>query len=140
MARIKKAQLGTKTVTKTYSPDRKYVEKSVDVSGFPKKNVTRRTLKGALTGAPRVGMPPKGRKQRDEMEEIKERVKKAAPKPRLSETMKKGGKMVKKAQFGLGRCGPGGCAQTRGMSGYGGGFSSRREGPGLFKRIFKRNK
>ena len=140
MARIKKAQGGTefgvKRVTKVYSPNRKYVEKTVDISGFPKKNVTRRTLKGALTGAPRVGMPPKGRRGRAEMEKIQKRMEKGKSTPPISETMKKGGS-VPKAQGGR-RCGPFGCGQTRGMSGYGGGY--RGERPGLLKRIFGRNK
>lgn len=52
----------------------------------------------------------------------------------LSSQKKKTGGSVK-AQRGLKVCGPGGCRQTRGMVGYGGG-----ERKGLLKRIFAPNR
>lgn len=150
MARLKKAQAG-KTVSYPVDSSRllfgkKYaVKRTVDTTGyaagkrkeFPASDELMRNKEGKRNPTKTGTLSRKG-----------------VQKGLESMQKKKGGK-VPKAQYGRRSCGPGGCRQSRGMSGYGGGYSPdreafraerqarreerkarRQENPGLLRRIF----
>lgn len=133
MAKIKKAQPGNKMLRYNVGEARrsmfgkKYpVERSVDTTGysgttkkyFKATDELMRNKPGKLNPTKTGGLSRRG---------LEEGMRKAGITPKRTS----GGK----AQRGLKVCGPGGCRQTRGMVGYGGG-----ERKGLLKRIFAPNR
>ena len=141
MRKMKKAQDGNKTVRYKLGEARrsmfgkKYpIERSVDTTGY--SGTTKKYFKATdelMRNKPGKPNPTKtGGLSRKGLEEG---MRKSGITPKKTY----GGK----AQNGYGpRCGPGGCRQTWGMSGYGssGGGGRRGSGRGLLKRIFAPNR